>query len=192
MSLAMKVSRAASGAAIGGIPSRGASQFRGDPGLFGDIFGGITKIAGFIPGPIGTIARTISGAGGGTQSVPPPIPSTTLGRLFPSGGSGPGGPGFGGPMVPTPGFGGTVERFLPGGSSGFQPSGVAPSGFHLNKSDYFLRDGTFVAKGTRLVKNRRRNPLNARAASRAISRLESAKKATARINRVSIRKAPCK
>jgi hypothetical protein len=38
------------------------------------------------------------------------------------------------------------------------------------------------------VKNRRRNPLNPKAASRAISRLESAKRAVKDLGRVSIRK----
>ena len=96
-------------------------------------------------------------------------------------------------MIPTPGVGGAIERFVPGGNTGFQPGGQAPSGFHLNKTSYFLKDGTFVPKGTKWVKNRRRNPLNPKAASRAISRLESAKKATKRINRVTIRKpAACK
>jgi hypothetical protein len=45
-------------------------------------------------------------------------------------------------------------------------AGPAPSGFHWNKSDYFLKDGTFVPKGTKIVKNRRRNSLNPRALGR--------------------------
>lgn len=63
-----------------------------------------------------------------------------------------------------------------------------PAGHRPNKTSYFLKDGTFVPKGSRCVKIRRRNPNNPRALSRAISRIESAKKAQKRISRVTIRK----
>jgi len=53
--------------------------------------------------------------------------------------------------------------------------GPPPSGYHLNKADYFLRDGTFVPKGTRYVKNRRRDPLNPRALRNAIARVDAGK-----------------
>ena len=53
--------------------------------------------------------------------------------------------------------------------------GKAPSGYHWNKTSYFLKDGTYVPAGTKLVKNRRRNPMNARALSRAISRVDAGK-----------------
>jgi hypothetical protein len=103
---------------------------------------------------------------------------------------GPGGSRY--PVMPRPGIGGAIERALPGGKTGYEvaiPAGnKAPGGYHWNKSDYFLRDGTFVPAGTKLVKNRRRNPLNPKAASRAISRLESAKRAVKDLGRVSIRK----
>lgn len=189
MSMSLQASKARVGASTGGF--RHKSQFRGDPGLFGDIFGGITKVAGFIPGPIGTIAKTAERIfGGGGQSSPPALPQGQQG--------GPGGTLFAPQQA--------IPRFDPpfGGQPGvainpFGPQTAAPiatngkvAGHHLNKSDYWLKDGTFVPKGTKWVKNRRRNPLNAKAASRAISRLESAKKATKRINRISIRKAPCK
>lgn len=65
---------------------------------------------------------------------------------------------------------------------------VPPSGFHLNKSGYFLKDGTYVPPRSRFVKNRRRNPLNPRALSRALSRLDSAKKAATVMQRFSVRK----
>jgi hypothetical protein len=48
---------------------------------------------------------------------------------------------------------------------------------HANKSGYFLKGGTYVAPGTRCVANRRRNPLNPRALSRAMSRVAGAQKA---------------
>lgn len=110
-------------------------------------------------------------------------------------------------QVPTPGVVGAIQRFLPGGNTGFTnipdaliprgpggivgllpgvPGGVSgfsqdgmgamcpPRGFHLNKSSYFLRDGTFIERGTKLVRNRRRNASNGRANDHAIRRLDGA------------------
>jgi len=111
-------------------------------------------------------------------------------------------------QIPTPGIAGRVQRFLPGGSTGFTtlppglipkgpggvlgafpgvPGGVTgfaeppqadgtcpPRGFHLNRSSYFLRDGTFVEKGSRFVKNRRLNEANGKANNHSIRRLERA------------------
>jgi hypothetical protein len=48
---------------------------------------------------------------------------------------------------------------------------------HLNRSGYHLKNGTYVAPGTKCVANRRRNPLNPRALSRAMSRVAGAQKA---------------
>jgi len=64
-------------------------------------------------------------------------------------------------------------------------------GYHLNKSDYFLMSGEFVPAGTRWVKNRKRNPANARATSRAISRITGAKRYAGALSRISIRKKKC-
>lgn len=61
-------------------------------------------------------------------------------------------------------------------------------GYHLNKSNYFLMSGEFIAAGTRWVKNRKRNPANARATSRSIARIKGAKKYTASLSQISIRK----
>ena len=47
---------------------------------------------------------------------------------------------------------------------------IQPAGTHLNKSSYFLRDGTFVAARSRFVRNRTRNNANGRALRRAIGR----------------------
>ncbi len=58
---------------------------------------------------------------------------------------------------------------------------ACPAGCHPNKSDYFLKSGSFVPRGTRCVRNRRRNPLNPRALDRAISRIGSAQNAVARL-----------
>lgn len=204
MSLAIKQSKANVGRSMqsGYMLSRRA--YMGDPGLFGflgkaagSILGVASKV---LPGPAGIAAGAIGGAIGGSaaKSGASAFFGKITGTQGISGmsGGGPGGAAFlpvpqQTPMVPTPGFGGAVARVLPGGSSGYQPAGPAPSGYHWNKSDYFLKDGTFVPAGSRLVKNRRRNPLNPRAASRAISRLESAKKATKRLDRISVKCRRC-
>jgi hypothetical protein len=47
---------------------------------------------------------------------------------------------------------------------------VQPAGHHLNKSSYFLRDGTFVPARSRWVRNRTRNNANGKALRRAIGR----------------------
>jgi len=62
------------------------------------------------------------------------------------------------------------------------------AGYHPNKSDYFLKTGEFVPAGSRMVKNRKRNPANARATSRAISRVTGAKRYAKSLSRISIRK----
>ena len=91
----------------------------------------------------------------------------------------PGTPGCGGsrmPVVPTPGIGGAVQRLLPGGATGFEVAHspgtmlACPPGFHPNKSNYYTRSG-FVPKGSKCVKNRKRNPLNHRALTKATSRI---------------------
>lgn len=56
-------------------------------------------------------------------------------------------------------------------------------GHHMNKSDYFLKSGEFVARGTKCVRNRRMNPLNGHAARKAISRIKGARKMLNRIER---------
>jgi len=61
-------------------------------------------------------------------------------------------------------------------------------GYHWNKADYFLRSGEFVPAGTRSVRNRRRNPMNPRATSNAISRVKGAKRFAASLSNITIRK----
>jgi len=191
MSGALRASKARAGVASGGaFMSR--SQLMGDPGLFGFIAKKFKQAAGFIPGPIGAVARTLFGptspaAPSQPILVAPPLlpPVRTAGftpiNLFqevpqqaPAG-------------APIPGQ--QMERMIPFGQTGIGTG--CQSGFHPNKSSYFLKDGSFIEAGSRCVKNRRRNPLNPRAASRAISRLESAKKAVTRINRITIRCPRC-
>jgi len=67
-----------------------------------------------------------------------------------------------------------------------KPSGVP--GYHWNKSGYFLQSGQYVAPGTKMVKNRRRNPANPRATSNAITRIRGAKRYAKALSAISIRK----
>lgn len=162
MSIATKAAKATS---QGGMTGR---VNYGDPGLFGAI-GGALK--GFVTGgPVGALSGAISGFSG--PSKPATIPSNL-------------------PALPQPGVGGALARVLPGGKSGYVSAEPAKAlkGYHYNKSSYFLKDGTFIPEGTRLVKNRRRNPLNPRALSRAMVRLEQAKRASKKASRITIRKA---
>ena len=88
-------------------------------------------------------------------------------------------PGAGRPRLPVPLPGGArldIGSLLPGGKpafiSGSAAGQVIPRGFRLNKSSYFLKDGTFVPEGTRLVRVRRRNFANGRALRRSIGRVQ--------------------
>lgn len=76
--------------------------------------------------------------------------------------------------VPLPG-GGTLRPFaaVPGGQPFYTPSTEAiPKGYRLNKSGYHLKDGTYIAPGTKVVKIRRRNFANGRALRRGIGRVQ--------------------
>ncbi len=83
-----------------------------------------------------------------------------------------------------------IRRYGPGGTPPTMPAGTmggtsapapsmdvtskgAPRGYRLNKTSYFLKDGTRVEAGTKWVKIRRRNPANARALRKSLSRVES-------------------
>ena len=86
--------------------------------------------------------------------------------------------------VPRPGVVGAVQRFLPGGATGMVEL-ACPSGHRANKTSYFLKDGTFVEKGSRCVKRRQRNPLNPKAMSRAIGRIDGGKRFQNRMAQIS-------
>jgi len=189
MSMAIKVAR---------IQTQGSGRVMpgiGDPGFFGDVFGRIGAgvkgaltggVSGAIQGLLGGGGRTVSNgtiiSGSGFQQAPQGPPPKFPGKI--------------GPIdLDILGFGqkGASISFFNGGGGGVNGNGngtilACATGHHPNKSDYFLKNGTFIQKGSRCVKNRRRNPLNARAADRAISRIESAKRATKRLSRITIRK----
>lgn len=141
---------------------------------------------GYTTGEFGWIGSAIKGIGnfikGGITSVAGGGPSLPI----------PGTPGWGGPTMPPisppartgmPIHGPPAPRVIPTMNLPAPTAGVVPSGYRLNKTDYWLKDGTFVPKGTRLVKIRRRNSLNPRAASRALARIDGLRRAMARVEK---------
>jgi len=95
-------------------------------------------------------------------------------------------------VVARPGLVGAAQRFFPGGGTGLivaqdvNGNGLAcATGHRPNKTSYFLKDGTFVEKGTRCVKRRQRNPMNPRALSRAIGRIDAGKRFQNRMSQIS-------
>lgn len=184
------------------------SLMMGDPGIFGSIWKGIKSVGRVATGIVGGLGIPgVSGAArlaGGILFGRPPIPGTTT---YPSTPPVPMPPTFGvlpggARMVPlslqaptpyqTPGIAGRVQRMLPGGATGFQAppppaAGATMGGYHLNKTGYFLMDGTYVPPGSKWVKNRRRNPGNMRALSRSLGRIKSAKRMTQALSAITIR-----
>jgi len=191
MSLAIKASRA--GVTAGALSSLGRNVgargiptnvnrvgFQGDPGLFGFLGKAAGFAAGALSGGLTGIAGRILGGGVAAQGGPG-------GSLFQENGA----IQFPPVLVPKPGVGGFFERLVPGGESGFlEATGTCPTGQRPNKSSYFLKDGTFVEKGSRCVTIRRTNPLNPRALSRSIRRIEGAKKKEQVLKRITIRCKP--
>jgi hypothetical protein len=156
------------------LSAQGASRM-------GATSGGLLSSIGHFVGTIakGAIGLATGGPGGAISAV--------TGSLTGGGGGG----GFpvptNVPALPTPGVKGTVQRFLPGGQSGYV-SAAEPKGHHLNKTAYFLKDGTFVPEGSRYVKNRRRNPLNPRALRHAVSRIDAGKIWQSKLHEISTAK----
>lgn len=108
-----------------------------------------------------------------------PMFPTTLPQAPPSfSGVSVGGPG--GLQVGTsrPGVGATaMAPVTTGALVGAGQGTPCTSGYHYNKSRYYSTRYGVIEKGSVCVKNRRRNPLNPRALSRAMSRVKSAQKA---------------
>lgn len=136
--------------------------YMGDPGLFGFLGKVVKKVGGAVasalPGPAGTVARTIIGGGG-----PPTVPQIPVPSGFPG-------------AVPVPGLAGLGQRLVPGGASGYQ-TGACPPGYHKNKA--LARYERAVAMGKQVkmpnvvnvcVKHRSFNPMNPRALRRAVRR----------------------
>lgn len=168
-------------------------RYSGDPGLFGTlgrIVGGVARTVGRagIPG-VSTVAGAVGGLlpGGGSRATPPPAISLPPQFAAPQGQ----GPGSGGIRINPPFLGprGAGISIFEGGDQPQAGTKLAcPTGYHPNKADYWLKDGTFVPAGSRCVKNRRKNPFNPSALSNSIRRIESGKKAATRLSRITIRK----
>lgn len=209
MSLAIKAGRAKVGGP--GAVMMGRRGLQGDPGLFGDIggfLGGVAgTIGGFIPGPIGGILTAAGGLISGSETVVGRPVSVAAAQPVVANGTIISRSGFqaqnGGiidinfPFDKEPGFGidfdffGQAKRQAGSTATARPANGKCQGGFHPNKATYFLKSGQRIMKGTVCVKNRRTNPMNDRAASNAIKRLESGRKAIKNIQRVSIRCAKC-
>jgi len=192
-----------------------AAKFQGDPGLFGFLGAAAKKLGGaafrtLAPGPVRAAVGIGAGFLGGRVSPSAPtgfaVPGPARGRLqaagslLRAGSQGFARPGTGfqtpTPVTRVPGIRGLAQRILPGGATGFETVGAGgvglpPTGFHINRTGYFLTNaaefGTFVAPGSRFVRNRRRNPGNMRAADRAITRIEQAKRMAKRLSRITVR-----
>ena len=189
MSYQVKASKGAAGVYSGFLPGAGRvvnrRQAQGDPGIFGDIgrfIGGAVKsipvVGGLVGSGITALANVVDPIKQPTPAIPPMLtpryPTTTVGG-----------------RVPSPGVMGAVERFLPGGETGYErgrPGQSVGGGYRWNKSGYWLKDGTYIEPGTKIVKVRRRNALNPKALDRAMSRVTSAKRASKKLSRVTIRK----
>ena len=192
MSIQVRAAKAAAGPSLPGYGSvratpRGAPM--GDPGFFGDLWGGIKGAVGGLVtgGPLGAIGGAIGGFTGASQTQPTSIPTLPPMRTLP----------LTIQQVPTPGARGAIERFLPGGSTGmmddpqYRAGKPSQTGWHWNKSGYFLKSGEWVPAGTKQVRNRKMNPLNPSAVKSSMKRLGRAKTAAKDINRVTIRKRAC-
>lgn len=187
MSLHMKIikARKAQGAYLGGARyamGRGRAGQQG--GWLGDIGKAIAKVGGTIFSGVPVIGSALTAIGAGAldkkKKGVTAIPANTL-TLAPS--SGPGSGGFGMPNI-GPGY--APETVATGGSMDpgtgmtlFGGGKAIPAGYRLNKSRYYINDplipgseqGREIEPGSRVVKIRKRNPYNPKAASRAMSRL---------------------
>ncbi len=136
------------------LSTQRAIVLRGDPGLFDILKRGVAAVTrtavSFLPGPVAPVLAAF----GRQPSLPPPQFIARPGGMI---------------QRPTPGVAGGVQRLLPGGATGFESMGC-PKGFHANRSSYHTQAG-FVERGTKCVRNRRRNLSNGRANTRALRRM---------------------
>lgn len=142
--------------------------------------GFLSSIGGFVKGAVGGLLTggPVGAITGGISSFLPKQPQQV-------------------PQLPgiNPPFGGPPGVGIGSGTGGTRisfgeptVSGIPPKGYRLNKSSYFLKDGTFVPKGSRYVKIRRRNSMNVRALDRAISRIDGAKRIQSKLHEITTAK----
>lgn len=132
----------------------------------------VKKVAGvasnFIPGPIGTVARAVTKVAAGAGAV------TAGGAVIRAGSRLPPLP----PVRSLPGIGRV------GGGGGIIRSAAGTA------AGVAIYDAAGNLIGTRAPR-KRMNPLNHRALSRALRRVEAAKRMTKRLNAITIRKKDC-
>jgi hypothetical protein len=138
--------------------------YRGDPGPFSFIEKAVKGVAravvpGFsaAEGVVRSLTRSSQPAFKPAISPGHPVAAPEIGNML------------AGAMQLTPA---AIAKRLLLGPSQASPDGACPKGFRPNKSDYFLKDGTFVAAGSRCVRFRSMNPLNHRALKRGVRRAE--------------------
>lgn len=169
-------------------------KHRGDPGLWSQAKEiGIGLLTGGVTGGMTALGRQL-GIPGSPQILSPQINPPFGGP--PGAGiqiTGPGGWGLGFEV----GEIGQAAAMLQNG--GTRTNGKAPPGYKWNKTGYWVKGTarspapytnmgpTYIAPGSRLVRIRRRNPLNPRAFDRAVSRVGSAKRFSKKLGRVTIR-----
>lgn len=134
----------------------------------GDYYSGKGDLFGSIIGGLGSLVSTAGKVAGAA------IPG--VGGLVSAGASALGGilSGSGSTVKPTQGvalpFGPSIPQ-MSGGGSGSCGSGACNSGYHLNKTDHYNRQGFVPAQST-CVRNRRTNYTNPRALARAAKRMD--------------------
>jgi hypothetical protein len=138
----------------------GTGDYYATGGFFDFIGSAVKKVAqvglGFATGGVGGAVRAAIPMKAPTMGVPTSFPGEMMPSLPVS--------------VPQPGMLAAVQRALPGGATGMMGA-MPPQGYHLNKTAYFLRDGSFVPARSRYVRNRTRNNANGRALRKAIGRV---------------------
>ena len=193
MSLALRAIKARKSHLQGQLGMRGVTRFQGPMmysraragqggGWFGDLLGGVV---GAIPVVGGVLKAGVSAVDNALSKKK-------------SGVAGSSAPQFANPQTQGPGFGGSGFPAMPNiappspqyptstggtmmgtGTDVVPYKGCAPAGYHPNKSGYWkntsdlMPGASWIEPGSILVRNRKRNPFNPKAASRAMSRLSS-------------------
>lgn len=161
MSLSIKAAREGGQGGIG----PGEDVMSGDPGLFDTLKRALRTGIGFATGGPGGALTAFQQSRRPGRPGPRQVRNLQMQR-----------PGVTRPRQPSR-LARAAQRAVPGGKTGLETVQIAcPKGYRPNKSDYFLKDGTLVAAGSKCVKYRRKNPMNARALSRAISRIDGGKR----------------
>lgn len=175
------------GGGVGTMRIGPGGVIQGDPGLFSFLGKAVRGVAGvvsklgipIVSGAAGVAAGLLGGGMRGPGITPTfapgGLPPLVQQRGTPRG-------------IQRPGILAAGQAFFPGGATGLGEG--CGNGTRPNKSGYWLKSGQYVEPGSVCVRRRRMNPLNPRALSKAMRRIESAKRATAVLGRITIRK-PC-